>query len=700
MTGLRRLLSESFLPLLVILLAILGVAAWIDSYATSYARREQVIQVTPTAAGWDPELLGDDGMREREEGAALDPAANRPEIAEARRLSRASDHRKALAILTKALATAPKDAALWNEAGVYRLRAGEARAAVEAFDKALALDAHYERALFNRAVARAKSGDRAGARADYLAVIAQHPRYFEAVFNLGLLLLDEGDAKGATDRLRAAVDLAGNDARARALFSLGVALGRQGRRDEALAAYEKSIEFAPSYLLPRYNQAALYASRKEDRESAEQLVSQIVALAPDFAPAWFLRGRLASMAGDTGAALKHYEKASRLDRRFFKAQYNYALLSLKVGKVEQAEPLFERLAADFPERAEPLFNLGRLAYRKKRFEAALASYQKALELRKGDYPEARLNLGLTLDAMGRRDEALAAFDAVPRGDPTWAAALLNRGLVLKHQKRFEEARGSLRDAVAADAGNAKALYNLAKLEAELGSHEKAEAAYRDVLAKHPKHLKAAVNLGVERAALRRYDGAIEAYRQALAISPSYIPAHFNLGVALREAGKLEEAAAAYRRVIELDEENVKAYQNLGVVYSRLGQIDLAVRTFESALDLDAGNADVRYNLALQLQKLGNTDAAEAELERVLKLATRHPKATARLALLRLERGDADAVVPTDEESLRALVDLALAQGEAALVRPAVADALTKSPTSASLLKLSNRLNATPKGTAP
>ncbi|MBT9560526.1 MAG: tetratricopeptide repeat protein [Myxococcales bacterium] len=671
--GAIRRLSESFVPALTALILIGATTVWVDRVAVEFASRPLVIEVSGSDAAWDPERVTDDGIIEAVEGPASDPAAAVAELEEARVLARAGDFDRAITLVEKLTKTRPEPA-FWNELGVYRIRAGQLDKAQKAFDAALAVQPKYTRALYNRALARSGGADRDGARADYAAALALEPAYLEARYNLGLLLLDAGDVDGSIRELTAASKLGSNDDKARSLFSLGVSLARAGKTKEALAAYERSIEFRPAYLLPRYNQATVLMGRgdADSLDRARRLVDQLLSLSPDFAPGWFLAGRLASRSGDERRALAAYEKAARLDRRFWKAHYNWGLVAMRLDELTLADTLFTRLASEFPKRPESNFNLGRIHYRRERYAEAVEQYQKAIQRAGGRYAEAQMNLALALDELGKYSEALAILKAIPAADVDRGALLVNRSLVEKHLGDVPAARASLEEAIAASPTYATAYYNLGKLETEaadalrgasradvVARHEAAVRAFEKALALDPKNTKAAVNLGVSLGELGRWDDAIAAYRSALAESPSHRSALFNLGIALKETKRYTDAADTYRSLLALDDENIKAYLNLAVVYADLGQGEMAIQTIEAALERDPGHVALRYNLAIQLRKLGRVAEGLAELERCVALAPTYRKAARLLAQLyqRLGRtADAAAVLRPAAEGAKATAE--------------------------------------------
>jgi tetratricopeptide (TPR) repeat protein len=630
-------MTESFLPLLLVLLGVIGTTLYLDRIAREFAMRPIRIAVQPALGTWDESELDDDGLTGPRGQAQSDVA--RPELEEARRLSRAGDPSGALAVAQRALAAAPDDPDLTNAVAVFQIKARAVPEAVATLQALTARAPNHYRAWYNLGLASSMAGRRDEARQAYERALAVRPDHLESRINLGLLLLAAQEIPEAITVLRKATESGGNDEKARAFFSYGVALGRAKRTDEAFAAYTKAIELRPDYLLPRYNQAQLLLAQKtpESFERAERILKQATALGPEFAPAWFLLGRLASERGENEDALEMYQAAVRHAPMFFKAAYNAALVSLRLSRIEDAERGFVALTAAFPTRPEPHFNLGRIAYQKRRYVDAEAAYRKAIELQGGRYPEAELNLGLTLKAAGRREDALAVFDALLERAPDMTGAHLNRALVLTALERPDEARAALARAAGTPGGSATADYNLGVLEAKLGRHAEAAAAYQRALTAQEDHLKAAINLAIERRALGELEAAVKAAERATTIAPEYAPAWYNLGVAFRAAGRLTEASDAYRRAVELDPENVKALTNLGATYARQDQFEPAIRTYREALEIAPDNAAARYNLALALKRSGRVDEAVTELEKGRILSPKHSRTANLRASIHLER---------------------------------------------------------------
>lgn len=149
------------------------------------------------------------------------------------------------------------DATLWSDAwaknprslraasnlGAVALDRGEPREALVWLERAAALAPDDPQIEMNRAVAEQQLGDAAGARARLDAILAAHPAYWPAALRAGHLALEAGDFRGAAERYESALRV--HPLAAEAWAGLGVAREREGRRDEARRALERSLELDP-----------------------------------------------------------------------------------------------------------------------------------------------------------------------------------------------------------------------------------------------------------------------------------------------------------------------------------------------------------------------------------------------------------------------------------------------------------------------
>lgn len=112
-------------------------------------------------------------------------------------------------------------------------------------------------------------------------------------------------------------------------------------------------------------------------------------------------------------ALREFDAAIAADEGFADAHRGRALvLDLAFGRAEEAEKSYRRAVALRPGFSEAYNDLGQLLARTGRYPEALAAFDAALDNMLYKEPfVARCNRGLTLYAMGRRDEGLAEIRA-------------------------------------------------------------------------------------------------------------------------------------------------------------------------------------------------------------------------------------------------------------------------------------------------
>ena len=202
------------------------------------------------------------------------------------------------------------------------------------------------------------------------------------------------------------------------------------------------------------NAQTLHAQARLD--AAEAAYRQILALLPDCAPALGLLG---------------------------------LILADKPGQEAEALAVIERHLALRPDDGASLYSLGRLKARQGDDSAAAELFRRAVQRLPGLAP-AHNELGVALNGLGRREEALAALDQAIAVDPSYGAAHGNRGAVLADLGRHAEAADaqlsalalSPPDAVALRAGLLKTLVRTAR---KAGRLDQAETAARGEHAAYP-----------------------------------------------------------------------------------------------------------------------------------------------------------------------------------------------------------------------
>jgi len=160
-------------------------------------------------------------------------------------------------------------------------------------------------------------------------------------------------------------------------------------------------------------------------------------------------------------AVGHYETAAELDpdyRRLLDLGRAYDL----AARLDEAEATYRTVLDMLPDQPAALYNLGKLAHRRERYEEAVALFSRVLA-RETHHMNAQLHLGDSLRDLGQMREAYREYEKVLSIEP-------------------------------ANAGEAgafvEALYELAALDLMMGAHDRAKQFLDEVLRLMPEHNKA------------------------------------------------------------------------------------------------------------------------------------------------------------------------------------------------------------------
>lgn len=219
---------------------------------------------------------------------------------------------------------------------------------------------------------------------------------------------------------------------------------------------------------------------------------------------------------------------------------------------EEAEALLLKVAKKAPLFADIFNKLGVIYHHQGSFGKAVRHFQKALDINPA-YTEASLNLAVTLNNLGKYDEALATFQKAAR--------------------------------FAHPGPNTLDPYIKGKLA---NQHADLACTYYDLGLIHE---------------------AIEEFRRALALGPEFADLRSKMAVALREIGRYDEAVAEFQKAIQSRPEFIPAYLQLGITYYMRGLLDLAVCEWEKALSIKPDDKSIQVYLGFIKKKREGQAAA-------------------------------------------------------------------------------------------
>jgi tetratricopeptide (TPR) repeat protein len=236
------------------------------------------------------------------------------------------------------------------------------------------------------------------------------------------------------------------------------------------------------------------------------------------------------------------------------------------------------------------------------------------------------NLGVTLLAQKRLDEAAAHFTEAIRLRPSAADSYNGLGEVLFRQGRVEDALKRFRQAVDLRPNLAVAHNNLGISLSKLGLVDEAIAEFQAAISARPDYGKAANNLGMALQAKGRTQEAIPYLREAVRWSPDDPEPLNNLAMALGRSGNVGEAITCLEKALVLNPDYSQAHHNLGLALGRQGRIQESVSHFERALELNPASAETHTSLAMVLAQTGRKQQAISHVQKALQLNPGYPPA--------------------------------------------------------------------------
>lgn len=240
-------------------------------------------------------------------------------------------------------------------------------------------------------------------------------------------------------------------------FSQAVTAYNAGKLAEAEQICQQIIS-AQSDLFNTLHLLAVAQSRMGKRDAALASYNRALAVQPDNASALTNRGAALHELKRFDEALASYDHALAAQPDYAEAFYNRGITLKELKRFEEALASYDRAVSLRPDYYEALYNRGNVLQELKRFEEALASYDNALKVRPGNVA-ALINRGNSLRDLKRFEEALASNNRALAARPDYAVALSARGVTLAEMKRFEEALASYDRAVTIQPDYAEAHYN-------------------------------------------------------------------------------------------------------------------------------------------------------------------------------------------------------------------------------------------------
>lgn len=224
--------------------------------------------------------------------------------------------------------------------------------------------------------------------------------------------------------------------------------------------------------------------------------------------------------------------------------------------------------------ADQLLHRARESFDRRDYVAALADLREIIE-EHPSFADVRHLMGLCLSFLGQPENALDQFDRALAENGAYIEAHLHRAITLNELGRYDEAREAFDRAAACE---------------EQGGRFPSSVSAR--LA------NAHAGIGELYMAATAPGEAVDQFRRALELRPAFHDIRNRLGEALMQVGQLDEARECFEAALEGNGRFLQARINLGLLHYRNGALDAAREHWEEARSQDPASPQVRAYLRL------------------------------------------------------------------------------------------------------
>ena len=296
----------------------------------------------------------------------------------------------AAASFRKAISNDPARAEAHLALGACLVQLGLHNEALDAYDRFLEHHPDNDEALFGKAVALQKRDRGSEAVELYKRILTRNPHSEEALSNLISLALSHQDyeqVRKYSEKLVAAQPKSqiALEGLAGAAFAAG---------DHAAAAeYSRRLaELAPQAFENWFN-LGVACHKAGDLGNAADAYARATRVQPNSPQAHLNLGVALQEQGDLKGARAAYQTALEIDPKLPGVHWNLGLVHEQLGDADGAEKLYAQVPEDSPDSDDAAFRIGHLRLQRADYAGSIQAFESCLAKR-GNWPEARLNLGI------------------------------------------------------------------------------------------------------------------------------------------------------------------------------------------------------------------------------------------------------------------------------------------------------------------
>lgn len=317
-----------------------------------------------------------------------------------------------------------------------------------------------------------------------------------------------------------------------------------------------------------------------------------------------------------------YDTLSKAAGDSYVLYYNFADICYHMKKYDEALEsykksleLSEKNSAALP---EIYYSIANTYYKLERFEKAVKYYEKALDIEPG-YTQAAENLSFAYVRMGEPDKGILTLRKTNADEGSYRAHYI-WGVLFNDAGRYQESADELRQAVKIQPDSMQAREELGKVLMKLRKPEEAIELYDDTLRIDPDNYFSWYGKANAYVKLGRWKESIASYKETVRIKPDCYKSYYNMAAAYEESGNRKAAVDAYNAAIKANPGFTDAYNNLGIALSLMGRRQEALDVYEEGIRRNKRVPGLYFNMGMCLFEEGRYPEAVAAYRNALDIS--------------------------------------------------------------------------------
>jgi uncharacterized protein (TIGR03032 family) len=324
-------------------------------------------------------------------------------------------------------------------------------------------------------------------------------------------------------------------------------------------------------------------------------------------------GLAALGAGNLGAALDHFQEASRAQPDSATVLHHLGVTFYRQKNCEEALQLFHRALALEDDLPDTWLCLGHVNRDLGKLEDAVGQYREVIRLRP-EAPVGHLHLGDALAQQGHLADAIASYQECLRLKPDLVGAHHSLGQAWARQGNQDEAEASYRAALSFQPTHAASWNDLGLVYQLQGELVEAESCFRQSLEHNADQPDVLCMLGLALAGQRKPEESIEFYQRAIELDPESAVAHNGIGNVLRDLDRIDEAEGHLKEALRLRWDYAEAHNSLSILRRQQGRFNEVIPGYDRALRFKPDLHEARLNRAMAYLEVGEFDKGWPEFE--------------------------------------------------------------------------------------